>query len=210
MRTTGKSAAMAIVLAGALACGGTVGAAAVDAALPAGLGMTHQAHAATTGERYITIKYPSAWKKLFNVSVVGHTSGAYHVDFRPSAKSGSIREIMIWVYNTSLGKGHGKVTWKYAGTSWEGRKLKWNVKRGKARVDVEVANVPLEVWNVMHGENHYDLSKKECERLLKAFTGGKVKYSSIAKWSRSKAMKAGTTIERKVLSKKLIRNVTPK
>lgn len=184
-----------------------IAATAVQPALSGSVGMQQAAYAdVTIPHAYPLKKAPKSWKSYLSASFLDHTSGVYHTDFYFDLGGNTFMPYRIDGMATT-GKIKGKKKVKYAG--YDNEHLSWTVKRGKAVAYVSAWNVPLFVWDSVHGQNSYSFTKKQCKQLLKTATGGKISYAKLVKWSRAKAEKKGLKAEKKYLTKHFAKNVKP-
>lgn len=199
--------AIAWVLACVLAFAVAIAATAVQPVLSSSVGMPQAAYAKDVKMSNATPlkKAPKAWKKYLQASYIGHTSGVYHTDFYFDCGSFLMPYRIDGMVTT--GKIEGKTKCKYTGYSNE--HLSWTITRGKASAYASAQNVPLFVWDSVHGQNGYSLTKAQCKQLLKTATGGKISYAKLVKWSRAKAEKKGLKAEKKYLTKHFAKNVKP-
>ena len=199
---------IAWVLAGVLAFAMAIAVTAVQPALPSSAGACQAAYANDVKMNSATPlkKAPKSWKKYLDASFVDHTSGVYHTDFYFDRD-----EVFFMPYRidgmVTTGKIKGKTKAKYTG--YNNEHLSWTVTRGKAVAYASAWNVPLFVWDCVHGQNSYSFTKKQCKQLLKTATGGKISYGKLVKWSRAKAEKKGLKAEKKYLTKHFAKNIRP-
>jgi hypothetical protein len=137
----------------------------------------------------IRIKAPKAWKQKLAVSSQGHTSGVVNIEFYWPKATQSRVPLMRYSGMYKAKDAYGKSTITYRGTDRYG--VNWTIKRGRISFDVMVRNIPYLIWQCSHGEGDFKFTRRQADQLLKLFTGGKITYTSLIKWSRSKAIKTG-------------------
>ena len=95
----------------------------------------------------------------------------------------------------------GKLKRSYKGS------LRWKFRRGEAVSEVNAYNVPLIIWESVHGQNSYSITKKQAKELLKISTGGRIKYATLVKWSKAKAKSKGAKAVRAWVGAKVVKKI---
>ena len=173
-------------------------------AAPLALGATalmpEEAEAKTKTFRvgYTYLYAPSIWKRLSGYGRT-HGSGVYNYDL--VHKGTGIHVLMVTEGNHRIGEAKGKISIKHR------RALSWTIKRGKVLSQVDAYNVPLIIWESFHSQGYNTVTEAQAKELLKISTGGRIKYATLIKWSKSKAEKQGAKAVRAWVGAKVVKKV---
>ena len=174
--------------------------------------LPEEAEAKTQTLDYITVPQLSSWKKIKRKSMmVGNSQKRYWYSFNWKTKSGAsmlcyVMELYLSMPKRKEGSEKPQVT--YLGTTHGNESLKWRVEMASNIIDVEMVNIPYEVWfDQRRQKPQHRMSVEQAKMLLKASTGGKIKYSKLMKWSKAKAKKQGVKAVKAWVGSKIVKKI---